>query len=204
MKEKNLMEIKDYVGIYDDLFEKSALQSLYRYAENQNKSFNEATINHPEGFQLQKDIRDTQDLALARYDQKLTSVHWHNYLCKCFSGLIRYYSDDKKAPDLKNLDGTLNVVLSDIAVLRYKNNGHYNYHTDNCTNIPRTLSIILMLNDDYEGGELVFANPQMNHEEIIVKPRKGRAIIWPSNFLYPHKVNFVTKGIRYSVVCWAR
>jgi predicted 2-oxoglutarate/Fe(II)-dependent dioxygenase YbiX len=27
-------------------------------------------------------------------------------------------------------------------------------------------------------------------------------LIWPSNFLYPHKVNPVKKGIRYSMVCW--
>jgi len=32
---------------------------------------------------------------------------------------------------------------------------------------------------------------------------KNRMLIWPSNFMYPHLVKPVTKGIRYSVVSWA-
>ena len=31
----------------------------------------------------------------------------------------------------------------------------------------------------------------------------NRLIIWPSNFLFPHSVLPVTKGLRYSVVAWA-
>ena len=31
---------------------------------------------------------------------------------------------------------------------------------------------------------------------------KGDIIIFPSNFMYPHKVEPVTKGIRYSYISW--
>jgi predicted 2-oxoglutarate/Fe(II)-dependent dioxygenase YbiX len=68
--------------------------------------------------------------------------------------------------------------------------------------IPRTMSCILLLNNDYEGGNLCFRNPDGSGEwEVEVKP--NRMIIWPSNFLYPHTVKPVTKGKRYSVVAWA-
>ncbi len=59
-----------------------------------------------------------------------------------------------------------------------------------------TLSILGSLNDDYEGGELVF----WEQEEIQLKA--GQIMIFPSNFMYPHKVIEVTKGTRYSFVSW--
>ena len=92
--------------------------------------------------------------------------------------------------------------ISDINVLKYEQSGFYTWHTDHFAAIPRTMSCILLLNNDYEGGNLCFRNPDGSGEmEIEVKP--NRMIIWPSNFLYPHTVKPVTKGIRYSVVAWA-
>ena len=59
-----------------------------------------------------------------------------------------------------------------------------------------------MLNNDYEGGDLSFAD--QNNEEILkVEKQANRMIIWPSNFLFPHAVLPVTKGKRYSIVAWA-
>ena len=31
---------------------------------------------------------------------------------------------------------------------------------------------------------------------------KGDIIVFPSNFMYPHKVEPVTKGTRYSYISW--
>lgn len=55
------------------------------------------------------------------------------------------------------------------------------------------LTVIVALNDDYEGGELVFL------EDETVSLKKGDVVIFPSNFLFPHKVNVVKKGTRYSI-----
>ena len=59
------------------------------------------------------------------------------------------------------------------------------------------LSIIGALNDDYEGGEFVM------WEKTSVKIPKGSIMIFPSNFLYPHQVKFITAGTRYTCVSWA-
>ena len=59
------------------------------------------------------------------------------------------------------------------------------------------LSLIGALNDDYEGGEFV-----MWQQRIIPIP-KGSVIIFPSNFLYSHHVEFVKKGMRHTFVSWA-
>ena len=57
------------------------------------------------------------------------------------------------------------------------------------------LSVLGVLNDDYEGGEFVLID-----EKIDLS--KGDMIVFPSNFMYPHKVEPVTKGIRYSYISW--
>lgn len=59
-----------------------------------------------------------------------------------------------------------------------------------------TLSIVGCLNDNYTGGDFI-----MWESEKIEIPA-GSVIIFPSNFLYPHKVTPVTKGTRYSFVSW--
>ena len=58
------------------------------------------------------------------------------------------------------------------------------------------LSIIGILNDDYEGGEFII------FEDKKIETKKGDLLIFPSNFLYPHKIAPVTKGARYSYVSW--
>jgi hypothetical protein len=60
-----------------------------------------------------------------------------------------------------------------------------------------TLSIVGVLNDDYEGGEFKFFN------DYKVELLKGDIVIFPSLFLYPHRVEKVTKNTRYSFVSWA-
>lgn len=59
------------------------------------------------------------------------------------------------------------------------------------------LSILGCLNDDYEGGQFLM----WGDEEIKIS--KGEIAIFPSNFLYPHQVLPITKGVRYSFVSWA-
>jgi len=59
-----------------------------------------------------------------------------------------------------------------------------------------TLSIIGTLNDNYTGGELIF------FDDTHIKLKAGELIIFPSNFIYPHEVKPVKKGIRYSYVSW--
>ena len=59
------------------------------------------------------------------------------------------------------------------------------------------LSIVGSLNDDYEGGEFIM----FQDEEIKLK--QGDLMIFPSVFLYPHRVEPVTKGVRNTFVSWA-
>lgn len=59
------------------------------------------------------------------------------------------------------------------------------------------LSLIGILNDDYKGGELVF----FDNYQLDLK--KGDIVVFPSCFLFPHQVNEIKEGTRYSFVSWA-
>ena len=58
------------------------------------------------------------------------------------------------------------------------------------------LSFVGLLNDNYEGGAFMC-------REKEIKLIRGDILLFPSNFMYPHEVKEITKGIRYSFVSWA-
>jgi predicted 2-oxoglutarate/Fe(II)-dependent dioxygenase YbiX len=57
------------------------------------------------------------------------------------------------------------------------------------------------LNDEYTGGDLIFGD-QKNQEIKRLKLEEGSIVFFPSNFLYPHSIQPITKGKRYSIVAW--
>jgi predicted 2-oxoglutarate/Fe(II)-dependent dioxygenase YbiX len=91
--------------------------------------------------------------------------------------------------------------LNQIDLLKYEVGGKYEIHTDHYYQSQRTLTFILNLNEDYEGGDFVFYN-QDNTEMKRVKCKTATCIMFPSNFQYPHRIEPITKGTRYSIVAW--
>ena len=88
----------------------------------------------------------------------------------------------------------------EIQVLEYIKNQKYTWHTDvspqpNSKEYHRKLSIILYLSDDFEGGTTKFV-----HEEF--KPQIGHALIFPSNWCFPHTGTVVTSGKKRVAVTW--
>ena len=82
-------------------------------------------------------------------------------------------------------------------LLKYSEGCFYVQHVDSFKARPRAISCSFILNDDFEGGEFAFFN-----REIKYKLKKGDALMFPSNFMYPHEVMPVTKGTRYSIITW--
>lgn len=58
------------------------------------------------------------------------------------------------------------------------------------------LSVVGLLNDDFDGGKFKFWDKYEMNLEI------GDIMVFPSNFLYKHHVDKVTRGVRYSFVSW--
>jgi 2OG-Fe(II) oxygenase superfamily len=86
--------------------------------------------------------------------------------------------------------------------------GRHSRHADNCrqdehgdwvaNHTPqRDVSAIYYLNDEFEGGEIVFG-PQ----ELVVKPRRGLLLAFPSDADHVHEVLLVRSGVRYTMPIW--
>ena len=89
-----------------------------------------------------------------------------------------------------------------IELLKYEMGHFYLTHIDSFYTVNRQVSFIINLNDDYEGGNIIFKHPTGRHTQKIFDLKSGDLIIFPSNFMYPHEVRPVTKGTRYSIVSW--
>ena len=101
---------------------------------------------------------------------------------------------------------------------RYKKGEFYNFHKDGLGDYlsaydqpeneflhghVRKLSMSVLLNDNYEGGEFQFATYKQEKCTIDTPPefnKIGSIIMFPSDM--EHRVTPVTKGIRYSLVVW--
>ena len=96
-------------------------------------------------------------------------------------------------------------------ILEYKHNQYYRSHHDNSARDPtppgnRIMTFFLYLSDVEEGGETYF-----NSLKLAVKPKKGRALVWPSvtdedpefwdKRMY-HEAKDVIKGKKYAANHW--
>jgi|TARA_R110000803_G_scaffold36984_1_gene79649 predicted 2-oxoglutarate/Fe(II)-dependent dioxygenase YbiX len=184
------MQIKDCIKVYEDVFPLETLSSIIRYLNV--IEFNPATIVNNG---TDRKIRNTEVYNLSRLNDKMTDVHWAAIIQKILVTLINKYFKDMQS------EISCNRIV-DISFLKYEEGGFYKWHTDHCAEFPRTVSAIFILNNDYEGGELCFRNPD-GSGEITIDKKANSIILWPSNFLYPHTVKPVKKGTRFSIVGWA-
>jgi predicted 2-oxoglutarate/Fe(II)-dependent dioxygenase YbiX len=85
--------------------------------------------------------------------------------------------------------------------LKYDVDGHYYAHVDTFINPGdsecRKLTVLVFLNDDFEGGRLFLQN---GHEKIYPPQGAGTCLVFPSFIV--HGVEPITKGVRRSVVTW--
>jgi predicted 2-oxoglutarate/Fe(II)-dependent dioxygenase YbiX len=85
--------------------------------------------------------------------------------------------------------------------LKYDKDGHYHAHVDTFMKPGdpecRKLTVLVFLNDDFEGGRLFLQN---GHGKIYPPQKAGTALVFPSFML--HGVEPVTSGIRRSIVTW--
>jgi hypothetical protein len=57
------------------------------------------------------------------------------------------------------------------------------------------LSVLINLNENYSGGDFIVLDKKIDF-------KTGDVLIFPSNFMYPHRVTEVKRGIRYSAISW--
>ena len=182
----------DYIKIFDNFIEEEELRILTKVCKVREFSkYGELARGA-----LDKEIRNVKIWEMEHLKtNNYTQIFWTNFFGHTFKKAIKKYADNFK------LNSWFNIL--DIQILKYTPGGHYKFHCDDCSTSPRTISCIFFVNDDYEGGDLVFRFPECK-DLVNIEKTKNRMIVWPSNSIFEHCVTPVTKGERYSVVSWAK
>lgn len=92
----------------------------------------------------------------------------------------------------------INVVYYEaFNFVKYEGSGtHFNIHADHGPAYNCTVSAVIYINDDYEGGDLKF--PRLDN--IVYKPKAGDIAVFPSNYIYEHASLPMESGTKYCVV----
>lgn len=92
----------------------------------------------------------------------------------------------------------INVVYYEaFNFVKYEGAGtHFNIHADHGPAYNCTVSAVVYINDDYEGGDLKF--PRLDN--IVYKPKAGDIAVFPSNYIYEHASLPMESGTKYCVV----
>jgi PKHD-type hydroxylase len=170
---------------WDDAFTMDECSQIIQYGES--LGLTSADVSNPDGSKQVTEVRDsmvsliTPNIDTSWIFQRLTDV--------IQSLNSQYYKFD------------IYGLVEGLQFTRYDApSGFYTSHIDCIPNGPvRKLSITMQLSDqkEYDGGTLEI---QVGHDSIVCPREKGKIILFPSYSL--HRVTPVTKGSRYSLVCW--
>jgi len=120
------------------------------------------------------------------YNSELLDLHKEIYdkLKLCIDDYARYWG--------------INVVYYEaFNFVKYEGEGkHFRIHADHGPAYNCTVSAVIYINDDYDGGEIQF--PRLNNH--IHKPKVGDIAVFPSNYIYEHASLPIKNGTKYSVV----
>lgn len=185
-------KVKDFLKVYDNFIDLKLCKSLVKKL-NKSKDWNihryndyakGKTYSHEKelsvlfDFQFQETVKlhEIIILAINKYQSELTDACQKNFISRISSVRYNKYST-----------GTM---------MRFHCDHIHSLFDGNQKGVP-VLSVLGALNDDYDGGDLVFWG------KTPIELKAGSVMVFPSNFMYSHQVEEVTKGTRYSFVSWA-
>jgi len=181
-------DLRDYIIVFENIVPGELWDEVLKEYENDKNWKNTTT-----GSGLIRDIRRcdainmSEDFIIQQNQEKRKSID--DKLFVCAGEAIKKYNEKFKYAKIQGDSG--------YTLLRYRESEFYSEHTDHALQAPRIVSCSFTLNDNFEGGEWGFFN-----REMVIKAPKGAAVMFPSNFMYPHEILPVTKGTRYSVITW--
>lgn len=173
---------------WDNAFTDEELKKVISYGDS--LTSNAATIIGSSDLEKAKEVRVSEVAWLSRNEQSSWIFDKVNFILEQTNN--RYYGFD-----LYGYDSLQYTTY-------YGNNeGKYDWHMDSCLDTQigetRKLSMTLLLDDDFEGGDFqINIGQEKNAKSLPIK--KGRAVVFPSYVI--HRVAPVTKGVRRSLVAW--
>ena len=179
-----MKQVKNYIKLYTDVVDSQLCNEMINYEFNYEKS---AYSTHSSGKVVKLERVSSVDCWIKK------RYKFYTRLKETYEKVIKLYQEDftdftvQRHTDFRISKYSKSCFMSKhIDLIHHSHGQQYGY--------PQ-VTVLLFLNDDYEGGEIVIA-------DNIYKPPAGSGIVFPSNFMYPHEVSLVKEGTRYSVTCW--
>jgi predicted 2-oxoglutarate/Fe(II)-dependent dioxygenase YbiX len=180
--------LEDYIQVFEDIVPDSLCADILKeYGADADWS-----PTHVGQGVIDTGIRNVDSIAISRADvigDSLERQRIDHELFKCAGEAIRRYNQVFPEAQIEQDSG--------YELLRYKTGQFYVQHTDSFKAQPRAVSCSFALNDNFSGGEWGFWD-----KDKIIKAKKGSAVMFPSNFMYPHEILPTTSGTRYSIITW--
>jgi hypothetical protein len=134
------------------------------------------------------------------YDMSITGVasDYHNDVAKNIHNQMYFLLLASTIPYAKKY-GVEEMYHEPYNLLKYQFGQEYKSHYDGETSTGRSISAIVYLNNNYDGGEIEFTN-----FDIKIKPEPGMLLLFPSNYAYSHIAHPVTDGSKYAIVTWIK
>ena len=180
--------IKNFKGVINETICNQTIKEL----SEQNDKFEQHKFYNQTQEHL-KSLSGNQELDITNYTPKTYEI----FMDKIYESLTDYM----KYINLPYFDGWKGY--SPIRWNRYKEDRKMAEHCDHIQSLFEgkrkgvpILSCLGSLNDNFEGGDLVFFGSK------VVEFKRGDLLIFPSNFLYPHRVEPVKSGVRWSYISW--
>jgi hypothetical protein len=173
------MLVSDYIKTYDDVLSSEMCDDFIKLFQQQ-----ELIVRSCENYKFDE---------LNIEEHQAYTHHMDAFYDTCESIKNRYYIDCK-------IQYSPNIYGYEPArIKRYINDGNQEFksHIDNydINSARRFLVMFYYLNDVQDGGETEF----LGDLNIKVKPKKGSIVIFPPNFMYPHKANKPISNNKYIV-----
>ena len=200
-----MRDIYDYVKVFN-LISKDDCNTLLEHS--QSLSYKQHTwtggANHDFKEIKHADGSDTE-LSMAYSRDKLINKMLTKYVhaaCLKYNDVINEQGIQTKHFYNKKLQFV--SQMSSVRLNRYDSSTEMKYHHDHIHSIfdgqhrgIPTLSIVGLLNDDFKGGDFIF------NRKDKTKLKAGDILVFPSLFIYGHRVDKVIEGTRHSFVAWA-
>jgi len=186
--------LTNYIKHYKSFFDKNLCnKTVNELSSLENSLWNKHKFYDPK-LNIEKSISGNQELSVLYSNQISTK----NIIMKELWNVILNYINNLKFDWFAGWNGyseiRFNKYAEDTKMAEHCDHIHSLFEGKN-KGIP-ILSVLGILNDNYEGGEFIM----LKNKKINLK--QGDLLIFPSIFLYPHKVNPVKKGVRYSFISW--
>tara|TARA_R100001509_G_scaffold119859_2_gene74147 strand:+ start:443 stop:976 length:534 start_codon:yes stop_codon:yes gene_type:complete len=177
-----MKNLKDFIKVYDNVLDKNICKQIVEKTDE--SKFKKATVGN---YTLKTDTRNCYITGIDKDFDKI--------IFESVGKVLTLYQNDigTFADGAEGIDTGYEHLI-------YKGSekGMYKTHTDHFGKEPRLLSISILLNNNFDGGNFCF------FDEYIIEKKVGSAIAFPSNFMFPHSVLPVSNGDRHAIITWIR